>query len=82
MGGKGKIFITGEVTSNSNVNIKKIVKRVLKDIGYSTNYEIISNIGIQSPGTLYEECSISNIINDLKLLDICYEEKARFGHFS
>ena len=34
MGGKGKIFITGEVTSKAQINIKKIVNRVLKDIGY------------------------------------------------
>ncbi len=43
MGGKGKIFITGEVTS------KSVVKRVLKDVGYDANYEIINNLGKQSP---------------------------------
>lgn len=48
MGGKGKIFITGEVTSNSNVDVEKIAKRVLADIGYSTNYEVINNLGKQS----------------------------------
>lgn len=48
MGGKGKIFITGEVTSKSRVNISKVVKSVLKDVGYSSNYEIINNIGVQS----------------------------------
>lgn len=48
MGGKGKIFITGEVTSKGKVNISKVVKRVLKDVGYSSNYEIINNIGVQS----------------------------------
>lgn len=48
VGGKGKIFITGEVTSSSIVNVEKIVKRVLSDIGYSTDYEIIDNIGKQS----------------------------------
>jgi len=48
MGGKGKIFITGEVTSNAKLNIKKITKRVLKDIGYDTNYKIINNLGKQS----------------------------------
>ena len=47
-GGKGKIFITGEVTSKSKVDVEKIVKKVLKDVGYSTNYEIINNLGIQS----------------------------------
>ena len=43
-GGKGKIFITGEVTSKSKVNIEKVVKKVLEDVGYSTNYEIINNL--------------------------------------
>ena len=48
MGGKGKIFITGEITSNAKVDINRIVKYVLKDVGYDTNYEIINNLGIQS----------------------------------
>ncbi|MBR2248902.1 MAG: methionine adenosyltransferase [Bacilli bacterium] len=48
MGGKKKIFISGEVTSNKKVNIDKVVKRVLKDVGYSTDYEIINDIGKQS----------------------------------
>lgn len=48
MGGKGKIFLTGEVTSNAEVDIDKVVKRVLKDVGYSDNYEIIKNLGTQS----------------------------------
>ena len=58
VGGKGKIFITGEVTSTSIVNVEKVVKNTLKDIGYSTYYEIINNIGLQSPdialGTNYK----------------------------
>ncbi len=49
VGGKGKIFITGEITTKAVINIEKTVKRVLKSIGYSTNYEIINNIGLQSP---------------------------------
>lgn len=48
VGGKGKIFITGEVTSNSKVDIEKIVNFVLKDVGYNEKYEIINNIGVQS----------------------------------
>lgn len=47
-GGKGKIFVTGEVTSKTKVDVSSVVKRVLDDVGYSTNYEIINNIGIQS----------------------------------
>ena len=63
MGGKGKIFITGEVTSNSEVDVEKIVKRVLKDVGYidqngrainvvesgdPAEIEIVNNLGKQS----------------------------------
>ena len=48
-GGKDKIFITGEVTSNAKVSVESVVKSVLHDIGYRTNYEIINNIGLQSP---------------------------------
>lgn len=47
-GGKGKIFITGEITSKANIDVEEITKRVLKDVGYSTDYEIINNIGLQS----------------------------------
>lgn len=58
MGGKGKIFITGEVTSSAEVDVQNVVKRVLKDVGYETNYEIINNLGKQSHdialGTNYE----------------------------
>lgn len=49
MGGKGIIFITGEVTSKSIVDVEKIAKRVLSDVGYNDNYKIINNIGVQSP---------------------------------
>lgn len=63
MGGKGKIFITGEVTSNSEVDVEEIVKRVLKDVGYidqngrainvvesgdPAEIEIVNNLGKQS----------------------------------
>lgn len=48
MGGKGKIFITGEVTSKSSIDVSSVVKRVLSDVGYNTNYEIINNLGNQS----------------------------------
>lgn len=49
VGGKNKIFVTGEITSSAVLNIPKIVKRVLLDVGYRTDYEIINNIGQQSP---------------------------------
>lgn len=49
VGGKNKIFITGEITTKANINVENITKRVLKNIGYRTDYEIIDNIGKQSP---------------------------------
>lgn len=48
-GGKKKIFVTGEVTSKALVDTTKIVKRVLRDVGYSDDVEVIDNLGIQSP---------------------------------
>lgn len=48
VGGKGKIFVTGEVTSKTVVDVPKVVKRVLQDVGYATDYEIIDNLGKQS----------------------------------
>lgn len=48
MGGKGKIFITGEVTTLAKIDIEKVVKRVLRDVGYSDKYDIVDNIGRQS----------------------------------
>ena len=48
VGGKGKLFITGELTSSVELDIEKIVKRVLKDCGYNSNLEIIINISKQS----------------------------------
>lgn len=48
MGGKGKIFITGEVTTTAKINVEDIAKRVLSDVGYDTNIEVIDNLGKQS----------------------------------
>lgn len=48
VGGKGIIFITGEITTKSNINVEEITKRVLSDVGYDTNIKVIDNIGVQS----------------------------------
>ena len=48
VGGKCKIFITDEVTSKAVFDAKQIARRVLRDIGYRDDYEIIDNIGKQS----------------------------------
>ena len=48
MGGKGKIFITGEISSKAHFDASATARRVLRDIGYRDDYEIIDNIGRQS----------------------------------
>jgi len=48
-GGKGKIFVTGEITTKAKIDVESIVKWVLNDIGYHIDFEIINNIGLQSP---------------------------------
>ena len=62
MGGKGRIFITGEVTSATKVDIEAVVMRVLKEVGYINgdnaenltpsgtlaDFEIVNNLGVQS----------------------------------
>ena len=49
VGGKGKIFVTGEVSSRGTVDVIKTVKNVLNDVGYSGRYEVYNDIGVQSP---------------------------------
>ena len=48
VGGKGKIFVTGEVTTTAKFVVADIVKRVLRDVGYKDDYEVIDNLGKQS----------------------------------
>ena len=62
MGGKGRIFITGEVTSAAKVDVESVVMRVLKEVGYINgenaenltpsgtlaDFKIVNNLGVQS----------------------------------
>ncbi len=55
--GKGEIFITGEITSNANIDIEKIARNAIKEIGYDNENldmdyrtcKIHLNISKQSP---------------------------------
>ncbi len=55
--GKGEIFITGEITSNANINIEEIARNTIKEIGYDNEKldidyrtcKIYINISKQSP---------------------------------
>ena len=44
-----KLFIYGEVTSNAIVNYEEVARKVLKEIGYTNDFTIISEISKQSP---------------------------------
>ena len=55
--GKGEIYITGEITSSANINIEEIVRKAIKEIGYTDantdidykTCKIMINISQQSP---------------------------------
>ncbi|MBR3152050.1 MAG: methionine adenosyltransferase [Clostridia bacterium] len=55
--GKGVVFVTGEITSEANVDIEQVVRKAIKDVGYfgedyDIDYEtckIIVNVSKQSP---------------------------------
>lgn len=55
--GKGEIYVTGEITSTGTVDIEKVVRQAIKEIGYDSEYTDIDyrtckiqiNISKQSP---------------------------------
>ena len=48
VGGKKAIFITGEITTGAKIDIQGIARRVLRDVGYRDDYQIIIDVGMQS----------------------------------
>ncbi|MBR1988288.1 MAG: methionine adenosyltransferase [Clostridia bacterium] len=44
-----KLFIYGEATTKAKIDYEKIAKEILKEIGYTQDFEIIKEISIQSP---------------------------------
>ena len=55
--GKGEIYVTGEITSNVNINIEEVVRNVVKEVGYDNSQtdidyktcKVIVKISKQSP---------------------------------
>jgi len=43
------VFVFGEVTTTAIVNYKKIARQVLKDIGYTDTFNVVTKISEQSP---------------------------------
>lgn len=48
MGGHGKIFLTGEITTNAEVDYKKVAKKIYKEL-LNKDIEVYSNIVSQAP---------------------------------
>ena len=44
-----KLFVYGEATTKANINYNAIAKKILKDIGYTQEFDVIKQISIQSP---------------------------------
>lgn len=42
------VLVFGEITSNSDIDYKKIAKEVIKEVGYHEDYEVITKISSQS----------------------------------
>lgn len=42
------VIVFGEVSSKGNVNLERVAKRVLRDIGYFDNFVVISKVSTQS----------------------------------
>lgn len=50
MGGHGKIYICGEITTNAVIDFKKIAKDVYQEVGYDPKeVEVVNNLVVQSP---------------------------------
>ncbi|OQB05897.1 MAG: S-adenosylmethionine synthase [bacterium ADurb.Bin212] len=49
LGGHGKIFVCGEITSQAKLEVEKIVEQTYRGIGYNDKVSIISNLVQQSP---------------------------------
>lgn len=48
MGGHGIITITGELTTNANINVREIAKNVYRDLGYRDSIGVTVNVVKQS----------------------------------
>lgn len=66
-----KLFIYGETTTTAKINYEEIASKVLKDIGYTQNFEFIKTLSQQSP----------NIANAVKKQELCANDQGiMFGY--
>ncbi len=67
---------------NENLDWCKVQIAYAIGIREPLSINIETNEGdLDVPESLYSECSVKRIIEDLNLLNISYEETAKFGHF-
>ena len=69
---------------NKNIDLEWCKVQLAYAIGIKEplSINIETNKGELEPSdSLYTECNVKNIIKDLNLLNISYEETAKFGHF-
>lgn len=48
LGGHGNIYVSGELTTNANVDYEKIIRKVYAECGYTDDVEVHINIAAQS----------------------------------
>ncbi len=66
-----KLFIYGETTTTAKINYEDIASKVLKDIGYTQNFEFVKTLSQQSP----------NIANAVKKQELCANDQGiMFGY--
>ena len=66
-----KLMIYGETTTTAQINYEEISKEVLKDIGYTQEFEIVKTLSQQSP----------NIANAVKKDELCANDQGiMFGY--
>ena len=66
-----KLMIYGESTTTAKINYEEIAKKVLKDIGYTNDFEFVKTLSQQSP----------NIANAVKRDELCANDQGiMFGY--
>lgn len=49
MGGHGKVWVCGEITSNADIDIPFIIQKIYRDIGYDDELDVSVHLSRQSP---------------------------------
>ena len=74
-------LVDGDTIKPSNIN-RQIIATRWNNNRYKTKEWKKRIKKINPSDKLYKECEPSNIIKDLNLLNICYYDKAKYGHFT